>query len=553
MMASCCPVAHLAKTTTPTPQGRASSAVRLGVRGGGGGELVDSPRSSTSEPSVIVLPTPHIEPPPIWSTTTTTTGTLQRQRRALILMDTFSEYHGHFLAHRAKTVYGVAIILVFSDYMQGFFETTQAPGPELDELLSMCMPSTSDEVDLWYRLLQEEMGDGPCQLVGLSCESDSGLEAAERFAVSLGPRLLHHNGMNPARRHKYLMNQVVGNAGLSVVRQSLCRTVEEARAFAESELKRNPSEQDTIESSSSSPRRVVVKPIRGVGSDDVHLCTSIESVQEAFEKIHGSTIFGAPQDKHDSVLVQEFAVGQEYAIDIVSHNGQHKVAAIWKYDKRPANGAPFVYYATELYDGEAAAIITKYASKCLTALDMKWGISHTEIIVSEDTGEPRLVEVNGRQHNMDFLPLTMSCIGYNSFDMLLAAYLGDNDRNENPILSEYPPGTEDERLPWDLLAEFPMNLKRRGAMVHLVNYQHGRLSNINEAALDEIQSMESVLNMEVYESFLELGQTITPTIDIRSDAGWVQLVNNDDDAFRRDYNRIIELMPTLFEVDEPMS
>jgi ATP-grasp domain len=524
--------------------------VRLGVRGGGGGEEEGHPRSSTSAPSVIVLPTPHIEPPPVWGTTFAT-GTLQPQRRALVLMDTFSEYHGNFLAHRAKTVYGVAIILVFSDYMKGFFEATHTPGPELDQLLSMCMPSTSDEVDLWYRLLQDDVRDGgPCQLVGLSCESDSGLEAAERLAVLLGPRLLHHNGMNAARRHKYLMNQVVGNAGLSVVRQSLCRTVEEARAFAERELTMYPAEQDTLPSS---PRRVVVKPIRGVGSDDVHLCTSIESVQEAFEKIHGSTVFGAPLDKHDSVLVQEFAVGQEYAIDMVSRNGQHKVAAIWKYDKRPANGAPFVYYATELYDGAAAASITKYASQCLSALDMKWGISHTEIIVSEDTGEPRLVEVNGRQHNMDFLPLTMSCIGYNAFDLLLAAYLGDSDSNENPIRSEYPPGTEDQRLSWDLLAEFPRNLKRRGAMVHLVNYQHGRLSHINEAALDEIQSMESVLNMEVYESFLELGQMITPTIDIRSDAGWVQLVNDDDDAFRRDYNRIIELMHIIFGVDEPMS
>jgi uncharacterized membrane protein YgcG len=48
------------------------------------------------------------------------------------------------------------------------------------------------------------------------------------------------------------------------------------------------------------------------------------------------------------VLVQEFLVGQEYVVDTVSCNGVHKVMAVWRYDKRPTNGAAFVYYRTQL-------------------------------------------------------------------------------------------------------------------------------------------------------------------------------------------------------------
>lgn len=37
-------------------------------------------------------------------------------------------------------------------------------------------------------------------------------------------------------------------------------------------------------------------------------------------------------------LVQEYLDGEEYAVDIVSRNGVHRVCAIWEYDKRPING-----------------------------------------------------------------------------------------------------------------------------------------------------------------------------------------------------------------------
>jgi hypothetical protein len=477
------------------------SCLNMALRGGGVGQY-----------NRRVIVSPDIERPPVWA----------EKKRVLLMMDVFSRYLGLYLSQRAKEVYGVAVITVFSDYMKGYFSLTE---PEnLGELLTMSMP-LPDQKDEWCRPLKDY------DLVAIYCESDSGLADAERLGVLLN--LTHHNGINEARRHKYLMNEVVGAAGLPVVRQRLCKSAAEARSFAV-ELGM------ASEAGASVTKRVVVKPVRGVGSDDVFLCDDIDSVEQAFVRIRGSTVFASPEEKHNVALVQEFAVGQEYCIDVVSKNGKHKVAAIWKYDKRPSNGAPFVYFGTKIYEGDAATVICDYTKQTLDALGIRWGLTHNEVILTAEG--PRLVEVNCRQHNMDFAPITNSCIGYNAFDMLLASYLGGGD----PV--DYPPDTACERLEWDILPDLPCP-RRPGAMMHLVNYAEGTLIGVNEASLIEISNMESVLDMEVYGSFLELGAEISRTKDIKTDCGWVQLVNDDSDAFQRDYDRIIELMPSLFEVD----
>eukprot|EP00980_Cylindrotheca_fusiformis_P025536 scaffold14008_cov124-Cylindrotheca_fusiformis.AAC.4 len=463
---------------------------------------------ATDSDSVPVIP--FVDEPPVWAS----------KKKALVLLDTFSPYHGMFLAHRAKQIFGVAIVPVFSDYMKGYFQLEQPD--DLLRLLSMCMPS-AEEKDDWLKPLKE------MDLIAVVCESDSGLADAEKLAVLLNTKF--NNGINEARRNKYLMMEKLKEAGVPVVEQCLCQSLDEARDFAKQ-----------LGMGSRDDSCVVVKPVRGVGSEDVVLCRDMISVEAAFKRIYGATVFGSPREKHQSVLLQEFAIGTEFAIDMVSKNGEHKVAAVWKYDKRPANGASFVYYATKLFDGPEAAEICGYLRICLNELELKWGITHSEIILTADG--PRLVEVNCRHHNMDFIPLTMECIGYNAFDMLLAAYLGVE---EDPDV--YPLETESGRLNWDFLPHNP-STRMNGAMMHLVNYKNGTLANVNDEALMEIQKMDSVLDLEVYPPFLDLGGTILPTVDIRSDAGWVQLVNPDSTQFQKDYDRIIELMPSLFEVKE---
>jgi hypothetical protein len=57
------------------------------------------------------------------------------------------------------------------------------------------------------------------------------------------------------------------------------------------------------------------------------------------------------------------------------------------------------------------------------------------------------------------------------------------------------------------------------------------------------------MDMEVYPQFLEVGNRIDKTIDIRTDTGWAHLMNDDEQKFKSDYQRLIELMPQMFEVE----
>ena len=235
-----------------------------------------------------------------------------KQKLALIVMDTFSPYHGMFLAHRAKALYGVTIIPVLSDYMKGFFQIQQPP--DFDRLMSMCMPSRHDK-ESWLKPLHDY------ELVAVVCESDSGLPDAERLEALLNTTI--QNGFNEARRNKYMMIEKIREKGIPAVRQKLCSSVEDAHDFAlELGLEEFTDESSTSRDSFTSTS-VVVKPVRGVGSEDVSLCQTMASVEKAFRKIHGGTVFGSPREKHQSVLVQEYAQGQEFAIDVVSKNGQH--------------------------------------------------------------------------------------------------------------------------------------------------------------------------------------------------------------------------------------
>lgn len=136
------------------------------------------------------------------------------------------------------------------------------------------------------------------------------------------------------------MNQVVGSRGLRVVRQKLCSTLEEAISFAKDDLNLPSSRVNDRKESTYPPKRrnkdqhlgllgkgsnvpvptelsnddckdpsstlssyCVVKPCRGVASDDVFFCKNTNDVKKAFEKIHRTPVFGSSEGlKHESVV-----------------------------------------------------------------------------------------------------------------------------------------------------------------------------------------------------------------------------------------------------------
>lgn len=63
--------------------------------------------------------------------------------------------------------------------------------------------------------------------------------------------------------------------------------------------------------------------------------------------------------------------------------------------------------------------------------------------------------------------------------------------------------------------------------------------------------MESFAGIDVYADPANGGSGyVKKTIDIRSDAGWVRLVHDRAEVVERDYRRVVELMPTMYQVPE---
>jgi len=452
-------------------------------------------------------------------------GNNHQKRQALIIMDGFCPYHGGYMMQQAKDLPEVVVVPVLSEYLRHFLLMTEPE--QAEQWQSMRIPTTVEQGKEWTRHLSDVMSSD-FEIAGIYCESDSGLEDAEKLRRLLNLTCVDDPIYSPARRDKYLMNEMVGKAGLHVASQKMCKSLDEACEFAQALL--SAKQQHAVP-------RVVVKPFRGVASESVYLCESQEQVKEAWEAITDTTVFGQmSSDKHDSVLVQEYLEGTEYALDVVSRNGEHKIAVIWKYDKRPANGAPFCYFQTKLVDEVMEPLdvpsVQEYVRNALTALGIRYGFTHNEVIMTSDRG-PVLVEVNCRQHNMDFAPITMACIGYNALDMTLDALLSSR-------------GDSDEESDWHLYPSEP-RLRAFGCMVHLVNSESGTLSHVNH--LEEMGSLPSFFRGHVYEKFQKGGEEIQPTIDIRSDAGWVQLIHEDLEQMQTDYRQIVEYMPTMFKVE----
>jgi len=349
------------------------------------------------------------------------------------------------------------------------------------------------------------------RLEGVVCGSDAGLATAERLQHALLP--YRSNGENPSRRDKLLMNEAIKDAGLESAMQIAPSSWSAAEAFLEL-LPR--------------PLRVVLKPRRGQGGLGVLKATSVEEVKYYYDSLIGADVSLDNDEAPKAPVIQEFLEGEEWVVDTVSRDSEHKAVALWRYDKGPANGAPFVYFCDELMPmaSEKERQLAEYAFKVLDAIGWKWGAAHIELKVTPSRG-PVLVEVNaGRCNGVDFRMIVDLCIGYNAYDALLDAYTDEVAWQELP------------RLP-------PATLRASGRLVKLVSSVEGRLRALRHVA--EVETMPSLFSFQP--GYTEPGDIVRMTHDLTTAAGFATLIYPDEHVVRADYERLRGLQSTMFEVD----
>ena len=281
---------------------------------------------------------------------------------AVVIVDAFSS--GANMAAMLSE-WGYRLVLVFSE-KESPIASLVTMGTNLEPTLVIQHDAVATNQDEALSATLKEIENCGSPVLAILPGTETGVELADRLASRFRTRT---NGEADAkkRRDKFLMQEAVRKAGLSAMHQKLCL-----------------SEQDIIDfyAALPEPKVCVVKPNESAGSDSIFKCTTIQEAVQAFNSIHGKVNGLGHFNK--GALAQEFLKGTEYVIDGVSRDGEYKVTAIWRYDKRNMNGADFVYFGMHLCDGNGVkeeAMIT-YAERVNKALGIVQGPSHMELIWS---------------------------------------------------------------------------------------------------------------------------------------------------------------------------
>merc|ERR1712113_226982 len=323
------------------------------------------------------------------------------------------------------------------------------------------------------------------KIVAVIVGGESGVTLADKLSTELKVR---SNGIFPFgdRRNKSVQQKAVKAAGMRAVREALGKQWSAVEAFVESE-----------------PLPVVVKPVESCGSDGVKLCRTKQEAKEHFNLLMDSQRKVGAQDA--AVLVQEFLKGQEYVIDHVSRDGVHKCVMVYVYDKRPTNGAAFVYYGMIPVDAESkeAKILIDYTRGVLDALKLDNGPTHGEVMMTADG--PCLVEMN--------------CLLWPYVDAEAFAKIPD---------------------------VYPSPFKAAGQTVMLVSFFSGIIKST--PGYDKMRKMRSFVALQ---TGYKVGSEVTLTVDLFSAVGVLILAHADKKVLEEDLNAVREMEKTgLFEFEE---
>ncbi|MEV6244075.1 ATP-grasp domain-containing protein [Lentzea sp. NPDC051838] len=221
--------------------------------------------------------------------------------------------------------------------------------------------------------------------------TETGVEAAEALSELIAPGRSNVLSLSSARRDKWQMAVALRSAGVPHLRQISSDNVDEVAAWLRREgLEGSP---------------IVLKPQESGGTDDVFVAQPGDDWREKFSRIHGSV--NKLGLRNDRVLVQELAVGTEYEVDTYSIDGQHGLAAVWRYAKECRGDRLGIYLSNTLVpaDDPVVDVLFEYVCQVLDATGVRNGPAHVEVMITPDG--PRLIEIGARLAGAEQQELTL--------------------------------------------------------------------------------------------------------------------------------------------------
>lgn len=133
----------------------------------------------------------------------------------------------------------------------------------------------------------------------------------------------------------------------------------------------------------------IVKPTDRSGSRGIYKINSFDELKPAIEN-------ALNEGFEKKALVEEFAEGQEYSVEYISHNGNHHFLALTlKY----TTGAPHFIETGHLEPApvstEVLRNVQNVVEHALNSLGITEGASHSELKIADD-GTIRIIEIGGR-------------------------------------------------------------------------------------------------------------------------------------------------------------
>ena len=276
------------------------------------------------------------------------------------------------------------------------------------EVIHSCLESIDEDFELIYEkdtyeeTLEMVREYDPLLVVP---GSEGGVRTATKLANDLG--LLCNPIENlDAMTLKDKMQEKIAEKGLRHIRGRVVKSVEEAIEYYDEE----------------GLSEVVVKPTLSAGSVGVRICLNKEEMINSLNQLLDEV--GVYGNKVNEYVVQERIKGEEYFVNTVSCNGDHRVTLMWKYSKVKTAEGGNVYDSIDTVNelGLGEAEIVEYAYDVADALGIRYGAVHGEYMVDEKG--PVLIEVNCRPSggNMDAEYLDRIS-GQHETDSILDSYL----------------------------------------------------------------------------------------------------------------------------------
>lgn len=125
-----------------------------------------------------------------------------------------------------------------------------------------------------------------------------------------------------------------------------------------------------------------------------------------------------------SYLWEQYIEGQEFSVEAVTFQGQHHILAI---TEKVTTGAPHyvevAHFSPARLSQWQAEQIKRTVERCLSALDIRQGASHTEIKWTE--GQAFLIETHTRGGGDRIALLTKLVTGYDQIELAVRSIMGD--------------------------------------------------------------------------------------------------------------------------------